>query len=154
MRARKAREPRYQPERGERIGGGDRQRPAAAGLRAQALGRCAHGSEHLRRGGVELLARRGERERAVPALEERRAELILELLDLPAYRRLREIELLACLGERQVARCRLEADQQVERRKARQRGATGIPVTHACPEYSPFEATVPRMHPTHAKRNP
>src|SRR5712692_10107523 len=153
MRAREAREPRYQPQRGERMRRRDRQRLAAAGLRAQALSRGAHGSEHLRRGGVELLARHGERERAVPALEERRAELILELFDLAAHRRLREIELLARLGERQVARRRLEAYEQVERRKARQRSAACIPITHACPEYLPFEPYASRMHSTHAKRN-
>ena len=86
----------------------------AAGLRAQPLGGAAHGGEHLRRGGIELLARLGQRERAVAALEQHHAELVLELLDLAADRRLREVELLARLGERQVARRRLEADQQVE----------------------------------------
>jgi hypothetical protein len=58
----------------------------------------------------------GERERAVAALEQRHAELVLELLDLAAHRRLGEVELLARLGERQVARRGLEAHQQVERR--------------------------------------
>ena len=50
------------------------------------------------------------------SLEKRHAELVLELLDLPAHRRLGEVELVARLGERQVARRGLEADEQVERR--------------------------------------
>jgi hypothetical protein len=87
-----------------------------AGLRAQPVGRRAHGRKRLCRGGVELVAGLRQRERAVPPLEERHAELVLELLDLAADRRLREVELLAGLGERQVARRRLEADQQVQRR--------------------------------------
>jgi hypothetical protein len=87
-----------------------------AGLRAQLVGRLAHRRQHLRRGGVEPAARLGERERAVLALEQRRAELVLELLDLAADRRLGQEQLLARLGERQMARRRLEADQQVEGR--------------------------------------
>jgi hypothetical protein len=38
--------------------------------------------------------RLGERERAVAALKEHHAELVLELLDLAADRRLRQVELL------------------------------------------------------------
>ena len=71
------------------------ERPPPAGLRAQPLGGRAHGGEHLRGGGVELLAGLGQRERAVAALEQRHAELVLELLDLAADRRLREVQLLA-----------------------------------------------------------
>ncbi|MNC94863.1 hypothetical protein D3C83_118350 [compost metagenome] len=52
----------------------------------------------------------------MPALEERHAELLLQVLDLPAHRRLREVELLARPGEGQVPRRRLEPHQQVERR--------------------------------------
>jgi hypothetical protein len=49
----------------------------------------------------------------VAALEQLHAELLLELLDLAAHRRLREEELLARLGERQVPRRRLEPHEQV-----------------------------------------
>ena len=44
-------------------------------------------------GAVVGLARLGERERLVAALEERHAEELLERLDLAAHRRLREEEL-------------------------------------------------------------
>jgi hypothetical protein len=96
--------------------GWSRVKPARPGLRAQPVGRAAHGGERLRRRGVELVPGLGQRERAVAALEERHPELVLELLDLAAHRRLGEIELLARLGEGQVARRRLEADQQVQGR--------------------------------------
>jgi hypothetical protein len=40
---------------------------------------------------MELLPRVGQHKSAVAALKQRHAELRLELLDLPAHRRLREI---------------------------------------------------------------
>ena len=67
--------------------------------------------QDLERDGLDLAIRHG-----AAALEKGHAELLLELLDLAAHRRLGEVELLARLGERQVARRRLEADQQVQRR--------------------------------------
>jgi hypothetical protein len=115
MVAREPRQARNEPQRGERVGGGHRQRLLAR-VRAQPVGRAAHGGERLRRGGVELVPRLGQRERAVPPLEEPHAELVLELLDLARDRRLREVELLARLGERQVARRRFESHQQVQGR--------------------------------------
>src|SRR5262249_624635 len=94
---------------------------------------------------VELLPGFGQPQRAVASLEKRQTELVLELLDLAADRRLGEIELLARLGERQVARRRFEADQQVESRHC-------ITFCHARPEYLPFECTAARMQPAHVKR--
>ena len=111
--AREAREARDQPERGEGMRGGHGERLLAR-LRAQPVGCSAHRREGLRRRGVELVPRLGQRKRAMPPLEQRHAELVLELLDLAAHRRLREVELLARLGEGEVARGRFEPDQEVE----------------------------------------
>src|SRR5205814_1005582 len=60
----------------------------------------------------------GERERLVAALEERYAHELLERLDLAAHRGLREEELGCRAREGEMARGRLEAAQQVERREA------------------------------------
>src|SRR3954468_9312930 len=103
MRAGEAGKPRNQPQRGEGIGRSERKGLASA-LCAQPAGGAAHGGKDLRRSGVELLAGFGQGERAVPAVKERRAELVLEVLDLPADGRLREEKLFPRLGERQVPR--------------------------------------------------
>src|SRR3954471_5859473 len=122
----------------------DRKRPPSPGLRSQPFRRRPHGGDHLGRRRIELLPGVGERKRTVPSLEERHAELVLELLHLPAHRRLSEEKLLGGLGEGQMARRRLEAAQQVEGRHC-------ITFTHAWPENLPFEPGAARMHPAHAK---
>ncbi len=63
------------------------------------------------------LSRLGQSERAMPALEKRRAELLLERLHLARQRRLRQEQLLAGAREAQVTRRRLEALEQVEGRE-------------------------------------
>ena len=62
----------------------------------------------------ELLPGLGEGKRAVPPLEERHPELVLEVLDLPAHRRLGEEKFLPRLGEGEVPGGRLEALEQIE----------------------------------------
>jgi hypothetical protein len=108
-------EPRDKPQRGERGRSGDR-KPFLSRLRAQPVGGGAHGGQDLRRRGIERLPRLRERERPVAALEQLHPELLLQLLDLAAHRRLGEEQFLARLGEGQVARGGLESDQQVQRR--------------------------------------
>src|SRR3954468_7119224 len=85
------------------------------------------------------------------AHEERNAQLVLELLDLPADRRLGQEQLLPCLGEGQMARRGLEADQQIEGWKTRRVCWFCMPFSHACLENSPFESSAASMHPTHVK---
>ena len=113
---------RNEPQGRERVRGGDRE-AFFPRLGAQSVRGGAHGGEDLRRGRVEGPARVGERERAMAPLEELHAELVLQLLDLPAHRRLGQEELLARLGEGQVARRRLEPHEQIQCRQC-------IPISH------------------------
>jgi len=139
----KAGEARYQPERSERSRGGHRKWPAPA-TRLEPAGGRAHGGHYLRGGGIELLAGVGQREGAMAAVKQGDAELVFQLLDLPAHRGLGEEQLLARLGERQVPGGGLEALQQVQARYH-------IPISHARVENLPFERGLRRMHSTHAK---
>src|SRR3954467_4433118 len=91
-----------------------------------------HGGHNLRRRGVKLLPGFGENQCAMPAMKQRHAQLVFELLDLAAHRRLREKELVAGLGEREMARRRLEAGEEVE-------AGYHIPISHECLENLPFE---------------
>ncbi len=108
-----ARQPRDQPERGE------------AGRRRErhylALARRADGLY-----GLAQLGQRGSRctrharpfvrelQRTVAPVEERHAEIVLERGDLPAHCGLRQRSLGRRLRERQVPRCGVEGDEQVE----------------------------------------
>ena len=78
-------------------------------------------------------------------MKQRHAELVLELLDLPAHRRLREEKFLSGLGERQMARRGLETGEQIE-------AWHHIPISHVWLENLPFERPARRMHSTHAKK--
>src|SRR6267378_6461844 len=78
-------------------------------------------------------------------MEERHAELLFELLDRPADRRLREEKFLTRLGEGQVPCRRLEAGEQAQARHH-------IPISHVSLENLPFEHAARRMHSTHAKK--
>src|SRR6185437_1484136 len=109
----KAREPRTDPERCER----HRRRHHEAGGARDAAHVLGRGRQRGERGGHVAMKRRAgrrQRERAMPPLEEREAERILQRLDLPRQRRLREEQLLGGQGERQPPPRRLEAAQEVE----------------------------------------
>jgi hypothetical protein len=112
MQAAESRQPRREPEGGERIGGRDRQRPARV---AKPVGRRVDLRERRVRDQVELLSGAGELQAAVHALEERLPDLLLERLDLAADRRLGNEQLMRRAGEAQVARGSAEAPEQVER---------------------------------------
>jgi hypothetical protein len=108
-----AAEPRNEPERGKAGGGGDREL-AHAGIGLEPVGRALQAVERVGRDPVERLAALGQRQRARPALEQFQAEMVLEPLDLPAHRRLRDEQLLGCLREAQCAGRRLEALEEGE----------------------------------------
>ena len=109
-------EPRHQPQRGE----GQRRRHAhdRRGLHAHGGGRLAQLVQCLRNFAVVAVAGFGQHQRARAPLEELDAELLLELLDLAADRRLREEEFRGCRSKRQQAGGGLESAQQVERESA------------------------------------
>ena len=102
---------------------------ARARRRRPALERVGHVA--VKRG-----ARRRQRERAMAALEQRNPERVLQRLDLPRQRRLREEQLLGRERERQAASRRLESAQEVQRRQSAQRLMHSL---HAC---KPFELSV------------
>jgi len=79
---------------------------------------------------MERGARRRQRKRAMPPLEERKPERLLERLDLPRQRRLRQEQLFGGERERQPPPGRLEAAQEVELRQRPQRSMHAF---HACP---------------------
>ena len=115
MSAREPREVRYQPQRREPgrrrdDDGVDRCR-AAQSTRAvvQLL-------ERILRSSIEQLTVLGQQQSARAALEQLDPEVLLELLNLPANGRLRQMELGRRLRERQVAGRRLECQQRIERR--------------------------------------
>src|SRR5207244_7980126 len=70
--------------------------------------------ETVARSGKNRLRRFGEKERSLGALEQCHAEVVLERLDLLAYRCRRYAELLCRLGETHVARRRLEGADAVQ----------------------------------------
>jgi hypothetical protein len=76
-------------------------------------------------------ARAGQRERAMPPLEERHAERLFQRLHLARQRGLREEELLRGERERKPAPGGFEAAQEIERRQA----AKGL--MHACGSCEP-----------------
>jgi hypothetical protein len=80
--------------------------------------RVAQQVERLGHGAVVGLARGGERQRLVAALEERHAYEGLQRLDLAADGRLREEKLRSGAREGQVPGGRLEAPQELQRRQA------------------------------------
>src|ERR1700687_5266356 len=94
----KPRQPRQQPQCGKRDRGGDRQRRCR--LLAADLGhRTGKLIEHRLRRHLQHLARLGQSKRAMPALEQGRAKLLLEYLHLPRQRRLGEKQLITGAGE-------------------------------------------------------
>jgi len=64
---------------------------------------------------MQHVARRGETQPAVDAVEERVPELLLKLLDLATDGRLRQGQFLRRAREAEVPRCRLEALKQSKR---------------------------------------
>ena len=106
-------QPRNQPQRGKTGRGGDGHL-AQLGAGAHAGRGVAQALQAIDHGALQHLAGLGQRQRAVPALEQRHAQAGLDLLDLPAHRRLREKQLFGGVREAQRARGGLEAAQQVE----------------------------------------
>src|SRR6185437_8775912 len=84
---------RGEPGRAERDRGGDLQRPFWPVLRFRQH-RLGHGKlcEDLARGAIEQVALLGEDEAAGMAMKQRHGEAFLERADLPADRRLAQIE--------------------------------------------------------------
>ena len=80
--------------------------------------------QQLGGGALQHAALLGQHQRAVPALEQRDAQVLLQRPDLPADGRLRDEQLLGRLGEGEVAGRRLEALDQV------QRGQVEAPLLH------------------------
>src|SRR5215471_20843429 len=83
---------RDQPQGGEWLVGGDGKRSGRL-LAADSRHRVAKFVEHRSRGALQYLTRLGEQQGAVPALEQRYAQLFLERLHLPRQRRLRQEQL-------------------------------------------------------------
>src|SRR4029450_12963130 len=118
---------------------GHRRRQRHPGRPRGAMGGVRRGSERTQCGrdvAMKRMPRRRERERAMPALEQRHAERLLERLHLPRERRLREEQLLRRARERQKPAGRLEALQEIERRQLAQR------LMHAWYSCKAFELTV------------
>ncbi len=72
---------------------------AAAAGRAQLVGRGLQALEHVGGDAVEGVAAFGQRQYALPPLEQRHAEVVLERLHLPADGGLGDEELRGRLGE-------------------------------------------------------
>ena len=106
---------RQQPERRERRERRQLHDPAPAGLAD--LPHAGIQPVDPRRHDAQQRAA-AARELDVPgaAREERRAELVLEPLDLPAHRRLREVQLIGRLAEAEAPRHGLEGPQAAERK--------------------------------------
>jgi hypothetical protein len=114
----KAGQARNQPYGGERLIGRNGQRQSF--LLAADLGdRLRELVQDVPGGRLQDLAGIGQPQLAVPSLEQREAYLLFERLHLAGERRLRQKQFLRGAGERELARRRLEAFEQVERRKAR-----------------------------------
>ena len=128
-------EARYEPQRREARRGRQRQYFAAL-RRADAHHRLAQPGERIAHGIGKATPVVGEIERAVPAMEQRHAEVILERLDLTADRGLREEALGGGLGERKMPRGGVEGEQQIERRQP------GGVFLHACAECQEFRDIV------------
>jgi len=88
----------YQPQRGKPGRGRERELATDVGC-AQLVGRGLQALEHVGGDAVEGVATFGQRQRALPPLEQRHAEVVLERLDLPADGGLGDEELLGRLGE-------------------------------------------------------
>ena len=114
MAGAKARQPRDQPYRRERLIGRDGQRQRR--LLATNLGhRLRDLVEHAPGGCLQDLAGTGQAQLSVPALEQRKPDLLFERLHLAGQRRLRQKQLLGGASERKLARRRLEALEQIQR---------------------------------------
>ncbi len=116
----KRREPRDDPQRGERHRRRQRESRRARAA-ARALRRSGKRRERVAHLAVKRRTGRRQRERPVPALEKRDAERVLQSLDLARQRRLREEQLLRGERERQPPASRLEAAEEIERRQRAQR---------------------------------
>jgi hypothetical protein len=110
-------QPRDQPQRGEARGGGERKLARTARC-AQLVGRRLQALQHVGGDAVEREAALRQRQRALPPLEQRDAEMILQRLDLPADGRLCDEQLFGCLGEAQVPGSRLETLDEAQLRQA------------------------------------
>src|SRR5512145_294305 len=100
---------------------------------ADLLDRAVQLSQRLLRGPQQLLAGGGELEGPGTAHEERPSDLPLQGRDLPADRRLREIEFLRRQRERQQACRRLETAQGGKRD-----GAAALARTHGATIHAPI----------------
>src|SRR5690606_5194016 len=108
---------RHQPLGGERGGGGQRQPPAihCGGEQRGGLGQPV---ERLAQGGQGGLRRVGQQQALGRALEQRRAHVVLEVLDLLGDRARGHRQLVGGAAEVQVPGRGLERPERVERRKA------------------------------------
>ena len=122
------RKTRNDPQRCERHGRRQRE-PGRAVSPADPLGRVGQRVEHVGHFAVKSGTGGSERECAVPPLEQRRAERILERLDLPRQRRLRDKQFLRGQREREAPARRLETPEEIERRQPSQRFMHSL---HAC----------------------
>ncbi|MFK4648866.1 hypothetical protein ABIF96_007440 [Bradyrhizobium ottawaense] len=96
-------------------GRGDRQRHGLGALAApldldEAVLDAAKAFEHA---AIELLAFLGEHRAARLAVEQANAEMLLELSEHPAYRRLRDVEFGGSRREAAIARCCVKDEQGV-----------------------------------------
>jgi hypothetical protein len=118
MAGAKAGQARDQPHRSERLIGRNGQRQSF--LLAADLGdRLRELVQDVPGGCLQDLAGVGQPKLAVASLEQREAYLLFQRLHLAGERRLRQKQFLGGAGKRELARRRLEAFEQVERRKAR-----------------------------------
>ena len=111
------RQARQKPQRGKWNSGRDRERLHRL-LASYARDREGKLVENGPRRDLKDLARLGQSKRAVPALEKRRSELLLERLHLARQRRLRQEQLLAGAREAQMTRRRVETLKEVQRGEA------------------------------------
>ena len=86
-----------------------------APVRAQPVGDLLQPLQQLGGGALQDAALLGQHQRAMPALEQGNAQVLLQRPDLPADGRLGDEQLLGRLGEGEVACRRLEALDQVQR---------------------------------------
>jgi hypothetical protein len=107
-------QPGRQPLGRERGGRGYGQ-PAPVHRRREQAGRLGQPVERLAQGGQGGLGRVGQQEALGRALEERRADIVLQVLDLLGDRARRHRQLVGGAAEVQVAGGRLEGAQRVQR---------------------------------------
>ena len=118
----------------------DTVRPGARCGARNASAAAASARERVGHGAMERFAGARQRERAMVSLEQRHAERVLEGLDLPRQRRLRQEELFGGEREGQPPSGRLEAAEEVERRQAC--AASSASVTHSLDACKTCERTV------------